>query len=81
MSTTFEIERMPAPISRAFSHAGDSPIVTSRRDARDEARARLEIVDRDVDALVALTRGPRPVVPGIGFSSPPVSAATSRAIP
>ena len=67
----------------------DQPCLQPRRrladrhvaqNARDEARARFEVVDRDLDSLVALARGP-PDVPGIGFNSPPVSAATSRAMP
>ena len=41
----------------------------------------LEVVDRDLEAVVPLDAGPAPVVPGIRRELLPVSAATSRAIP
>ena len=50
MSTTFEIGRMPAAVSRARSQGGEGPILTSSN-ARHVARAALEVVDADVDAL------------------------------
>ena len=44
---------MPAASSRARSQTGDSPTRTSRKQPPDVARRTLEVLDRDVDRLVA----------------------------
>ena len=58
MSTTFEIGRCPAALSRARSHIGDGPIVDVLEQPPDVARAAVEVVDRD---LAPSPRAARPV--------------------
>ena len=45
-STTFEIGRIPAASSRAFSHTGDGPICDVAEQPGEVARAALEVLDR-----------------------------------
>ena len=79
MSTTLEIGRCPAAISRAFSHGGDSPSCTSSYSTA---------VKRGHSSLSS-TRIEKPGISspagssasGSGFSSAPVAACTSRATP
>ena len=53
MSTTLEIGRIPAPVSRARSQGGEGPTLTSPNVRADIARAAFEVVDANVDALRA----------------------------
>ena len=80
MSTTFEIGRCPAAISRAFSHTGDSPIVTS-----SNTRA-VNRGHRSGHSTVTAAPATSPSEPGSsrhggGDSGAPVAACTSRATP
>ena len=80
MSTTLLIGRCPEAISRAFSHAGDGPIVTS-----SNSRA-VKRGHRSGASTVISTPSIGPGVPGSsshggGFSGAPVAACTSRAAP
>ena len=81
MSTTFEIGRWPAAISRAFSHGGLGPICTSSNTrAVNRGQRSVSTLDPDVLAEVAGAAGilgPRRRV----SSGAPVAAWTSRATP
>ena len=80
MSTTLLIGRWPAADRRAFSHAGDGPIVTS-----SNSRA-VKRGQRSGSSTTTSAPGTSPGVPGSsahggGESGAPVIACTSRATP
>ena len=81
MSTTLLIGRIPAAVSRAFSHSGDGPILHVLVQARGEARAQLGVLDLDADAGDGRRAVPGSSVHGGGDSGAPVAAWTSRATP
>ena len=84
MSTTLLIGRCPAAISRACSQSGEGPIVDLGEDAGGEARAELGDLDRDRRVVGGLALARRPAASsahGVGASSAPVIACTSRATP
>ena len=80
MSTTLLIGRMPAAVSRAFSHSGDGPIFTS------SYRRAVKRGHSSGSWTSMLTPGTSPGLPGSllhggGVSGAPVAAWTSRATP
>ena len=58
-STTFEIGRKPAAVRRAFIQSGEGPTVDVLQHARGEARAQIEVVDRDLHELRRRARSRR----------------------
>ncbi len=64
MSTTFEIGRWPAAISRAFSHAGDSPMRDVLEHAGGEPRAQVGALDGDRAPVGDLPRRAGILAPG-----------------
>jgi hypothetical protein len=80
MSTTLLIGRWPAAISRAFSHAGDGPMVTSSN-ARAVKRGHRSEASTTTSAPATSPALPRSSAQGGGASGAPVAAWTSRATP
>ncbi len=81
MSTTFEIGRCPAAISRAFSHSGLGPIVTSsntRAVNRGHSSGEHSTV---IEMPCGSPSLPGSSTHGAGASGAPVAAWTSRATP
>ena len=81
MSTTLEIGRWPAAISRALSHSGLGPILTS-----SNTRAVKRGHRSGSCTVTVIPSGSRPLDPGSSFhgagdSDAPVAAWTSRATP
>ena len=83
MSTTFEIGRWPAAISRCLSHSGEGPIFTSsntRAVKRRQISGSISMRDVVVGRVVAARLGV-----GVGRvgapAAAPVTACRSRATP
>ena len=82
MSTTFEIGRWPAAVSRCLSHSGDGPIFTSsntRAVKRRQISGSISIVTWS--SAVSVPAGSTSASVGSSASGAPVTACTSRATP
>ena len=81
MSTTLEIGRCPAAISRALSHAGDGPIVTSSNSRAVKRGHSSGTCTSTEKPGIASPAGCASADHGGGASGAPVAAWTSRATP
>ncbi len=81
MSTTLLIGRCPAAIRRAFSQAGDGPIVTSSNSRAVNRGHRSGTWTSIAKPGIASPAGWPSSLHGAGASGAPVAAWTSRATP